>query len=254
METKEKINIVLSAAKKGKKDRHFTRTRIDPKGKGSNIRKLERGEIISEQKLDEMCSYILQTEGKKNPFVIAEERISIEEDRQIRSNIDSQPIEQKIKELEAKISNLDKKLDQYQELEAKVKSLGSLITNLAKKLDNDRDLESKFKELESSLSNLGKKLDKNKILEMRIKALEVALSNLDKPLAKRKEKVLGFSLVQKKIISGEKEYQKWYAYKQIEGKLRWIYIGNDKSKAKDKINQWLEKNQKENNLSILDKN
>ncbi len=228
MKAQEKSKIVLKAAKRGKKDRRFSRTRIDPKGKGANIRRLERGEKVSEQKLNEMCVYILQTEGKEVPSSIL---LSKKEDTT-----------DKTKQGKNKANQMTYIfLEEYQGLKKRVIQLESALSILDKKLDNYSLSEEKIKASENNLSKIDKFLDKQKILEEKVNQLESFLPKLDKKDGTKK--VLGFSIVQKTIQSGNKKYLKWYAYKQIDGKLKWVYIGDDISKAKEKISQWLEKRQ-----------
>ena len=55
-----------------------------------------------------------------------------------------------------------------------------------------------------------------------------------KKKTKAKEKVLGFSLYLRNDT--------WYAGKRIANKLRWVYVGKDKSIAEEKIKAWCSKN------------
>ena len=51
-------------------------------------------------------------------------------------------------------------------------------------------------------------------------------------------KVLGFHIVEKTERSGK---VKLYAWRSVEGKQRWVYIGQDIGKAEDKITAWCRK-------------
>lgn len=54
-----------------------------------------------------------------------------------------------------------------------------------------------------------------------------------------KEKLHGFALTQRKAGAGLNYY--WYAGRRFNGKLCWVFVGKDKSKAKEKIEAWLVK-------------
>lgn len=52
------------------------------------------------------------------------------------------------------------------------------------------------------------------------------------------ENLQGFKL-RKKRVSRKLQYEKWYAYKRIENKLHWIYLGNSSEGAQGKIESYL---------------
>ena len=68
-----------------------------------------------------------------------------------------------------------------------------------------------------------------KLIKTKLKDLEDRLK-----LMEEKNSLLGFKFVRKK-----NKY--WYGYRSIKGKIQWVYIGKDKSKADVKIIQWMGK-------------
>jgi phosphorylcholine metabolism protein LicD len=73
-------------------------------------------------------------------------------------------------------------------------------------------------------------------LEKENSALREKLSKYEAD-ALTKDDLQGFSLHQRKT-SGKALF--WYAGKMIGGKQVWIYVGKDVSRAKEKINSWLQ--------------
>jgi hypothetical protein len=79
--------------------------------------------------------------------------------------------------------------------------------------------------------------------EIYLQQLEKENSALREKLSKyeagalTKDDLQGFSLHQRKT-SGKALF--WYAGKMIDGKQVWVYVGKDVSRAKEKINSWLQ--------------
>jgi hypothetical protein len=108
-----------------------------------------------------------------------------------------------------------------------------------------QQLEKTVQELDTAINLI---LVKQKRLEDRLASLEACgVVQEDKQKAKEQgkdsqaTKMLGFALVQKSTSSKGKRYQKWYAVKRVQGKQVWVYVGEDVSKAEEKIREWLEK-------------
>ncbi len=72
-----------------------------------------------------------------------------------------------------------------------------------------------------------------------LKSENVALKEENRRLAdlaksKEAKRVLGFTLVQKKVGKGF-YYEKWYAFKRIEDQMYWVYLGKEVKGAEEKI-------------------
>lgn len=207
MERQEKIDAVLLAVRNGK----VSKRQIDIKGKGKAVKKLESGDMISEEKLEEMYS-ALQALGK------------------IGNKLDN-----KSQELgnERKLGN---------KLGKKYPLLGNGEKEIRQKLDNlEREntalkaslflLTERVSALENRLGNQTTELDKK--LDIGQPDPREELDKKIEPLAKN---VLGFTVTEKEMKGGKKY---WYGAKNDDGKTLWAYIGKDRSKAEEKIRDWV---------------
>ena len=117
-----------------------------------------------------------------------------------------------------------------------------------KLLEENRNPQKISKELEETRGKLCKSLEEisqlkrvNTTNEIKIIELKAEIKKLEQKQPKLleetrgKEKVLGLSLVQKT----DHGQLYWYAFKMYQSKMHWVYIGKDKSKAREKIEKWL---------------
>ena len=80
----------------------------------------------------------------------------------------------------------------------------------------------------------------------RVASLEAGMQKLQKDLDQKKEsnkkppKILGVSLLRKTDVVHGQKYSRWYGLYNLNGKRCFIYIGKDVSKAKAKIQSWLD--------------
>lgn len=216
MERQEKKDEILAAVRNGK----ASKRQIDIKGKGKSVKKLESGDTISEEKLDEMYSALQVVLDKK---------------------LDS--------ELDTKNLKLGKKLGNKEKLDNKLGKkyliLGSVEKEIRQKLDNlEREntalkaslflLTERVSDLETKLGSQTAKLDKKLDIEP-----SDSREELDRKIEPLVKNVLGFTVTEKEIKGGKKY---WYGAKNDDGKTLWAYIGKDRSKAEEKIRAWVLKN------------
>jgi hypothetical protein len=132
-------------------------------------------------------------------------------------------------------SNLNTKLDaskiealaSVEKFPLEKKSDSRLETKLDKGLENRLGNESDIAELRNEIALLRQEVTG---LKSEVSDLREKLEN--KPALAQKEKsVLGWTLQQKKGF--------WYAAKNINGKVQWVYVGKDASQADCKIKAWL---------------
>ncbi len=168
----QKRNLIVDAALKG-----IPKGRIDPKGNGKGVTRLQHGGNVGHAKLDEMYLNLLGCAGHR-----------VERDS---------------------ISPLCPSCNR---LAQKVTSLELVISSL---LD-------RFTSLEGGIQKLQKEL------------------HLKKELDSKPPKILGVSLTRKTDVVHGQKYSRWYGLYNLNGKRSWIYIGKDVSKAKAKIQAWLD--------------
>lgn len=97
-------------------------------------------------------------------------------------------------------------------------------------------------------NSITKKTNKDKIekLEKELKFALMRIEELEKRPSKDKDKkgtqakergqkILGFTLTQKKTTSNKKSYVKWYATRYINGKQIWVYLGDSYEGAEERI-------------------
>ena len=144
--------------------------------------------------------------------------------------------------IEGTLGYLDKKIDKELSKERNIrdgsvlsKSLSKKLSKLDKKLDNDLD-----KNSDRIFIRIEKLETENGDLRKRVKELEKLVMKSDIPvieeIVKKDQELYGFTL-QERGTGTDKKY--WYAGKTIDKKLKWVYIGKDKNKASQKIEQWL---------------
>jgi len=167
----QKRNLILEAVSKG-----IPKGRIDSKGGGKAVTRLQRGYNVTQPKLDDMYLNLLSFAGH---------------------HVDH--------------SSFASSCPSCHRLSEKVHSLDSIISSLFDRIAS----------LEAALALLHKALDQKKA-------------------ASKPPKILGASLVRKTDIIHGKKYSRWYALYSLLGKRHFIYIGNDVSKAKAKIQAWLD--------------
>ncbi len=134
----------------------------------------------------------------------------------------------------------------YKKLEEKRSGLEeTLLEEPRGKLEENNQI---FKALEETRGKLEESLEENTRLKKEITTYEIRVVELKEQLKeleeiqqkrqeKTREKVLGFTLVQKSDHG--KLY--WYAFKMYRKKMCWVYIGKEKSEARVKIEEWMTK-------------
>lgn len=214
MDIEAKKKAILKACKT------FSKTQLDPRGKGRYILSLERKDRIAEEKVNEIYENTLRLQVKSKG---KQEAL----DKTLHNALDK------------KAEKLDNVLDNKKAL-----PLDNVLDNWQNRL---QQLEKTVQELDTAVNLI---LARQKGLEDRLASLEassLALEDKHKATEQGKNnqatKLLDFALVQKKTSSAGRQYQKWYAVKRIEGKQVWVYVGENVNKAEAKIKAWIGKQQ-----------
>ena len=269
MTTEEKIQKIVAAVNAG-----VPKIRLDRETHGASVRRLIRGKRVTVRKINEIYENLVSEQ--QNP------QNSQEELDEYRNYCPDVPKETKIKEI-IKAVNRDSvpkiKLDRsgagnaVRNLISGKKSVGIRKINLmyarlqtifseenkskskskskSKKKTTNTDKKTEKKKVAKTKDNL-----KSKVLEQekqisyllnRMSFLEDKITELEKCLTIQNSsptKVNGITITQKVDIVKGNKYKRWYGIYRENNKQRWIYIGKDKSKAKEKIDAWLSKNGK----------
>jgi hypothetical protein len=209
MDIEAKKKAILEACKT------FSKTQLDPRGKGRYILSLERGEQTTEEKVNKIYETVLrlQNEAKGKGKVL--DNVLDKKGSAVR---------QRVRQKEAVLLDnvLDKIRERLQQLEKTAQELDTAINLI---LVKQKGLEDRLASLEAC----------SVVQEVKQKTEEQGKKS-------QATKMLGFALVQKSTSSKGRRYQKWYAVKRIEGKQVWVYVGEDVSKAEEKIREWLKQN------------
>lgn len=198
----------------------FSKRQIDVFGKGKSIARLEKGEKVGLEKIEEMYNRVLVLERQPDKKEIK------------TTNKDNQKyVEKKDNEKTTDKDKVDKYRDKLHELEednvrlkAEMKELQQVLVEMRRKVES---LENKSTVLEEKViaSGKGKEANKTKL-----------------PRERHSEKVHGFSIIQKSTSTGGRVYHKWYAHRRIDNKQHWVYLGNDALDAEKTVRFWLREN------------
>lgn len=245
----KKLEVILEAANSG-----MPHNAINPIGNGGSIRRLLKGGTPKPEKIDEMYNNVIdyqqkQLLEKKEQFIILnphEQRTDEEkkalilqavESGILKSKIDPKGWGKSINRLIAGQGVLPVTLDMmYSNLLA---ILGytdaSSVPELSAK-QSYSNLQNQISSLQNVVTSL---VDKVNLLETAISVLQTQLGSHEKHTPHR---VLGTSLILKEDRVKGKKYRRWYAlYTDRHNRRRWIYVGSNVSKAKDKILSWFER-------------
>lgn len=253
MKTEEKIKAILDAVNAGTPKRQ-----LELPSNGRTIRQMLRGERVTERKVEEIYANLQayqsnQEEAKRKranyhemyPEVAKETKISavlgaVASGRCAKCRLDPAGTGNAIRDLQqglgVGICKLNEMYDNLLKMSGKApkRRAKTKAERPEKKGNGGPDLERKVQEQEKQLAYL---LDKVAGLEAKIGELSVALEQANLP-----QKIAGMTVVQKTDVIGGRAYARWYGMCRHQGKQRWIYIGKDKKRAAEKIEQWIAKN------------
>ena len=237
----EMIRVILDATER------YSKRRVDSKGKGFNVNRLEQGKVVTDRKVKELYLHVLDLDSTSH-------------------DMDSKPVNRlpKAYQGEDMDSGLDSKMDSDMAFvpgDVHVEEpVNAMLTELERQNEIIASLSQKFAKLEQENSALKQN---NEGLQQRLDHLEQAYRDLDKGMDSAIQKssamdhtiqmdsnaaddravdrLYGFCLVQRKPYANGKKY--WYAGRMFSGKQKWVYIGKDKDLGPGKIYQWLQKHQ-----------
>ena len=184
MDLEQKKRRILDASRK------FSKRKLDPKGKGKDIKKLEDGKSVTEAKINEIYNQVLKLESEQR---------SKQKDKQIpkqtRQKDKQIPEQSHLIEIEAKLERLENRIN---------------------------FLEWEFRQYKQSS--------------------QPVFANKREP--KQEQSLYGFSIKRTTTKSEGKIYQVYKAFRSINGTGLHVYIGQDITKAREKIIAYLKKNRK----------
>jgi len=144
--------------------------------------------------------------------------------------------------LQKQVSQLEEQLNTTQQ---QVTALEEMASKTQQQLDYQKEQTMTLQETVEQLDNqrVHLQLENEKLQNELDNKVDIALDNESIIPESNTQELHGFCLTQRKAGTGLNKY--WYAGKRINGKLTWIYIGPDKSKAEQKIEAWLAKQTRE---------
>lgn len=244
----EKHKEIVEAIKNG-----VPKKRVNPENNGSLARRLIKGEKVADEKIEEMYKNLIEYRNNPNKYREINEsyrdylpQVSKEEKIQqiiqavnsgvVKNHLDPTGVGDAVRKLRkgenvgaGKINEMYARLLALRQEKAidlpgrKVESLN--IENLINKIQEQN------KEIETL---------KTKMASLQKQMKELAKGQEKENRKKQTIKVLGVSLVEKTDIVRGKKYKRWYGNFRENGKQRWIYIGIDITKAREKIRNYLE--------------
>ncbi len=248
MTFEEKIQEILCAANSG-----VPLNRIDIKGHGDATRRILKGGKPGAKKIEEMYANLLtfrelETHKKTQQSLNVSHASDLNREQKItlileaiqngthKSYLDPKGHGKGITRLQQGRNVSDTKIDEMYR---------NVLSFAGKKVAHNS--------LSSTCPSRNRPMDKatsveiviSKLLE-RIACLEVGMQKLQKEIDKKKEsnikppKVLGVSLLRKTDVVHGQKYSRWYGVYNLNHKRSFIYIGKDVSKAKEKIQAWLD--------------
>lgn len=247
MQREDKIQQILSAYNNG-----MPIKKIDPVGGGSSVRILLKGGNPTERKVNQMYLNVMtykkqvMKDVKLNLALAPSASLTVLQKRQllidaVLSGIPKSTINPKSHG--ASMARL---------LEGKPvwpKTLERMYSNLLDYAGYNEDqsnreeafYKQKIKLLEETLLSV---IEQMQVLETQVGLLQSQLSSLNhlpKPNENAARKICGLTVIQKTDRVKGRAYKRWYAIDNRASKRRFIYIGKDLSKAKDKIQKALKK-------------
>lgn len=229
--------------------------RIDIKGGGNSVRRLLEGSQPTPQKLEEMYANLLayrqfdlQQKTQQQLNLSPDPHLTFQQKKDLileahqkgipQARLDPQGGKAVTRLKQGKNVSEQKLDDMYLNL---LQVAGHRVENSS--ISDDCPSCNRLLQKASSLEHLISSLFD------RISSLEVGVEKLQKELDQKKSlpskttKILGVSLVRKTDVIRGKKYPRWYGLHKHHGKRCWIYIGNDLSKAKSKIQAWFNSHQ-----------
>jgi len=244
MTIEEKVQEIIRATNSG-----VPLNRIDIKGHGGAARRILQGSKVGVQKIEEMYANLLAfselgTQKKAQatgnippaPSVSREQKIELilESVKKgiLKTHLDPKGHGKGIDRLQQGGKVSDNKLDEM------YRNFLAVNGQRAEKHSATDDWDCLVRKVKSQEILVSSLLD-------RIASLEAGMQKLQKDLNQKKEsdkkppKILGVSLLRKTDVVHGQKYSRWYGLYKLNGKRCFIYIGKDVSKAKAKIESWL---------------
>ena len=245
----KKIQVILQADHSG-----MPHSVIDPVGGGNSVRRLLNGSHPTSRKVDEMYENILRFQQKQlaqpEPLFLALQPPDSPNNEQksafilqavgagiMRSHIDSAGAGKSIRRLENGQGVKQETLDlMYSKLLQLLGYVDSPENEQPLNSNKIKILSAHISSLQSLVSSLFEKVGS---LETSLSVIQTHIQSVPK---RTSMKILGATIMQKKNKVGGRSYRRWYGlYVDVHSKRRWIYIGMDLSKAKQKILAWFQK-------------
>lgn len=245
MTIEKKLQEIIRAAKSG-----MPLSQIDVKGHGGSARRILQGSKVGTQKIEEMYANLvafheLRTQKKAQAPGNIFPALSATREQKIKLIVES--VKKGIPKVHLDPKGHGKGIERLQQ-GGKVSDnkLDEMYRNLL--VVNDQRAE-KHSATSDAWDYLVKKVKSQEILVAslfdRIASLEAGMEKLQKDFEQKKEsdkrppKILGVSLLRKTDVVHGQKYSRWYGLYNLNGKRCFIYIGKDVSKAKAKIESWL---------------
>jgi len=248
MNLEEKLQAIVQAAHSA-----VPFKRIDIKGQGNAVRRLLDGSQPCPRKIEEMYANLLayqefelQTRTQQQLNISPDATLTLQQKRNLilealqkgipKSRLDTKGGGKAPTRLQRGHNVSTQKLDEM---------YLNLLSFAGHRVEHDsisptcpscHRLTEKVKSLELIISSL---FDRIVSLEAGVQKLQKEL-DLKKELDSKPPKILGVTLLRKTDVVHGRKYSRWYGLYYLNGKRVWIYIGKDVSKAKSKIQSWLD--------------
>jgi hypothetical protein len=245
----KKIKAIIEAANSG-----ISHNIINPVGNGGSIRRLLNGGNPTPRKIDAMYENILRFQQKQliqtTPEfmnLIPEENPNNQQKKNFilqavaagfqRTKIDSAAQGKSIRRLEKEANIRQETLDlMYSNL---LNMLGYSEDDESDRAANKKRINLLTRQISSLQSLVSSLFDKVHSLETSLTIIQNQIQPTNK---KQPPKMLGVTITQKADKVKGHTYKRWYGiYTDAHNKKRWIYIGKDVSKAKQKILGWFQR-------------
>lgn len=243
-----KIQKILEACKQGmrKKD-------IDPQGNGAAVRSLERGQKVTEAKLNQMYNNVLA--HQKDPASAGYFKLKLNPDAELTTEEKREIIKEAVtngvskSRIEGSSHGVINRL--LSDRKMRQATIDRLHNNLLEIFGYNIKLECSQEQAQSAPERIRSLevytvslLEHIKRLEGEVKRLDSVVQKLTQTTThspKSPRKISGLTVTQKTSKTHGKTYRRWYAIAKKDGKRKMIYIGKDLSKAKEKIKKGLER-------------
>jgi len=247
MNINQKIEEIILVCKSG-----VAKNIIDSKGKGNAVRRLIKDpSSVTEKKINEMYLSILpyksgELQVKKAKSVHLDLKKNTSYDEKKRSILDAISAgiamfridiqghggaAQRLKDGKGvRLSTINRMYDTLMDINKSSSYKRSSDSNL---IFTPNQSEKKILSLENKVNTMTKEISalKDELDRVRKKSLRIKEK-------KKSRKVMGITVLIKTDIIKKRAYKRWYGIYNDNGKRRWIYIGVDLAKAKDKIQNW----------------